>query len=156
MKQSQPKPTSEMTDNELMSEFKEVQQQAKKQGEHLPLPVTRRWDEQSAEPAPIHRPSLERHINAHRTEQQKLAQVAKNISKGNSAHNALQTFFEGIGAMVSIERMVNRRALENARTLGLQGGSLEDFQKIYGHDPDLEKAFMEGYRENMRRKRQGR
>ena len=147
----------DMTDDELLAEFRQAQRAAKTRGQHLPLTVTR------ADPVnpTIHRPTIEDEIEIFRKKstQQRLAQntaadVVKGIGRANSIHGGFKSLLDGIGAGLSIGRMTEQRRIENARAQGrLGGGSLEDFQKIHGNAPELEKAFMEGLQEyNQRRK----
>ena len=146
----------DMTDDELLAEFRQAQRAAKAQGQHLPLTVTR----QDPTNPTIHRPTVEEEIEIIRKEnaQQRMAQntaadVIKGIGRANSIHGGFKSFLDGIGAGLSIGRMTEQRGIENARAQGRLGGSLEDFQKIHGNAPELEKAFMKGLQEyNQRRK----
>ena len=62
------KRTKDMTDSDLLAEFRLAQKIARNQGQHLPLTVTRHEPETPGIMTPIHRPTVERDLDIFRRE----------------------------------------------------------------------------------------
>ena len=147
------KPAKDMTDDELLNEFRLAQSMARKRGQHLPLTVTRSDPENPT----LHRPTVERDLDMFRREfsqeeskvPQRMAQnsvfnAAKGIGRANSIHGGVKSFLDGIGAIWGIKRMAEQRNLARFREAGAQGMPFQKALELYGAAEGAKAAYKEG------------
>ena len=144
----------DMTDDELLAEFRQAQRAAKARGQHLPLTVTR------ADPVnpTIHRPTVEEEIETFRKQrvaQNTAADVTKGIGRANRIRSPIKSLLDSVVTGFEITNMAEQRNLNKARELGEQGALRERLIKAFNGNitPEIERAFQEGLKRSNKQNR---